>query len=144
MPLMNVTLELWCIVSGDSSPFPVSVSTHDNTSALKERIYEQNKNGVLRGIDANDLDLWKVSSFYQFLRFFIVRSNSAVVAYSLMFSSQAPNLDFPSHEPLSRLGMADLGINPKLLRDYEHLNEHWAVQPESCRLHVLVIKPPGE
>jgi hypothetical protein len=66
---MNVTLELWCIVSGDSRPFTVSISTHDNISVLKERIYEKNKNGFLRDIDAKDLKLWKVSSFYQFLRF---------------------------------------------------------------------------
>src|SRR5277367_3124811 len=82
---MNVTLELWCIVSGDSRPFAVSVSTHDNISILKERIYEKNKNGVLRDIDSKDLDLWKVSSSSSAL--FIVHSNGAVMAYSLMFSS---------------------------------------------------------
>jgi Crinkler effector protein N-terminal domain len=57
---MNVTLELWCIVSGDSRPFTVSISTHDNISVLKERIYDKNKNGVLR-----DLREWAVAGARQ-------------------------------------------------------------------------------
>src|ERR1700728_2293318 len=55
----NDTLVLWCIVSGDSRPFTVRVPTDDYISVLKERIHEKAKNGVLKDIDAKDLDLWK-------------------------------------------------------------------------------------
>jgi hypothetical protein len=61
------------------------------------------------------------------------------MAYSLMFSSQA-DLDFNSNSHvLSELGAADLGFDSKLLLGWELLSEHWAVQPETHRLHVFVV-----
>ena len=62
-----------------------------------------------------------------------------VVAYSLMFSSQA-NLDVKSHsDVMSKLGTADLGYDSKLLLGWELLSQHWAVQPETHRLQVFVV-----
>jgi Crinkler effector protein N-terminal domain len=61
---MNVDNVLWCMVSGDSRPFTIMVSTDDYISILKKHIYERKKN-AFSDIDDSELDLWKVSSFHR-------------------------------------------------------------------------------
>ncbi len=56
---------LWCLVQGDSTPFKVTIRTNNDINDLKKRVHEEGKNGVLRGIDAKDLKLWKVSPFHR-------------------------------------------------------------------------------
>jgi Crinkler effector protein N-terminal domain len=63
----NNSLELGCIISGDSRPFKVTAPIDNTIFQLKGRIYEEGKNGILRG--AKDFDLWKVSSFINFCYF---------------------------------------------------------------------------
>jgi Crinkler effector protein N-terminal domain len=57
-------LVLWCIIDGESTPFDVTVPGNTNINQLKERIYQNNKY-TFRDIDAKNLDLWKVGSFYR-------------------------------------------------------------------------------
>ena len=51
---------LTCLIEGDSSLFPVSVTGDENIMVLKDLIREKRKNGVLSNVDAADLTLWKV------------------------------------------------------------------------------------
>jgi len=56
---------LWCLVEGDLTPFQVYAPLFMNIAQLKKLIHEEGKDGVLRGIDAKDLKLWKVSPFHR-------------------------------------------------------------------------------
>ena len=58
----ETSLELWCLVKGDSEVFDVTPLRKTRITELKRLIWEMAKNGVLRGTDAKDLVLWKVSS----------------------------------------------------------------------------------
>jgi hypothetical protein len=51
---------LVCVIAGESSPFIVELAANKNLIYLKGLIKEKGKNGVLSGIDATDLSLWKV------------------------------------------------------------------------------------
>jgi Crinkler effector protein N-terminal domain len=53
---------LWCLMKHDSNPFEVTAPVDASIGRLKKLIWEERKNGVLRGIDATDLVLRKVSS----------------------------------------------------------------------------------
>jgi Crinkler effector protein N-terminal domain len=58
------TRHLWCIIAGDSTPFQITVADI-SIDQLKVDIRERKKQRTLSDIDASDLDLWKVSSFYR-------------------------------------------------------------------------------
>jgi len=58
----ETSLELWYLIKGDSEAFDVTPLRKTRISGLKRLIWEGEKNGVLRGTDASDLVLWKVSS----------------------------------------------------------------------------------
>ena len=53
---------LWCLIEDDSNPFEVTPPVAASVSRLKELVWEKGRNGVLRGTDAKDLALYKVSS----------------------------------------------------------------------------------
>jgi len=52
--------KLWCIIKGDSTPFKVKITGGEDIDELKKLVREEGKNGLLNGIDAKDLALWKV------------------------------------------------------------------------------------
>ena len=58
------SLVLWCIIRGESIPFDVTVPANASINQLKEKIYQKNKH-TFSDIDAKNLVLWKVSSFYR-------------------------------------------------------------------------------
>jgi Crinkler effector protein N-terminal domain len=53
---------LICLIEGDSSLFPVDPTGNMRICDLQDLIKEENKNGVLNGVDPSDLILWKVTS----------------------------------------------------------------------------------
>ena len=53
--------DLWCFIKGDPNAFEVTAPINASIARLKKLVWEQRKNGVLRGIDAADLVLLKVS-----------------------------------------------------------------------------------
>ena len=61
----DTVLRLWCLVKDDPKPFKVIIRTNNDVDDLKELIHEKRKDGILRGIDAADLKLWKVSSSHR-------------------------------------------------------------------------------
>jgi Crinkler effector protein N-terminal domain len=56
----DVHCALHCLIEGDSSLFRVKPTGSVDIMELKELIKEKGKNGVLNGVDAKDLTLWKV------------------------------------------------------------------------------------
>ena len=59
----NAIYMLWCMVSDEGIPFKIRFPSIDfDIGNLKELIKEKIKNGILDGIDATDLALWKVST----------------------------------------------------------------------------------
>ena len=57
---MSEKITLWCNVKGDPALTKVKPGINDDISDLKELIQSKHENGVLRGIDAADLVLYKV------------------------------------------------------------------------------------
>ena len=55
-------IKLWCLIEGDAKLFEVQVDACKSVSFLKKVIWKARKRGYLRGVDATDLVLWKVSS----------------------------------------------------------------------------------
>ena len=51
---------LTCLIEGESSLFIVRPTGNMYIIELKDLVKEQDKNGVLSGVDAEDLTLWKV------------------------------------------------------------------------------------
>jgi hypothetical protein len=60
--MANDPYVLWCLIKGSSNPFDVTAPVATSFSRLKDLVWEKRKNGVLRGTDAADLVLWKVSN----------------------------------------------------------------------------------
>ena len=62
---MTSTCKLWCIVYDDKDeyPFQVTAPINNNINELKEHVYEKIKN-TSRDVNASNLVLWRVSSFY--------------------------------------------------------------------------------
>jgi hypothetical protein len=58
--MSDTTYFIWCIVKGDTSLFHVNALPTICIAELKDLIKEQRKNGLLRGVFAKDLNLWKV------------------------------------------------------------------------------------
>ena len=56
--------ELWCFIKAksDSKPFRVTPLREASIDELKDEVWKKRRNGALRGADATDLVLWKVSS----------------------------------------------------------------------------------
>jgi Crinkler effector protein N-terminal domain len=54
---------LFCLLEGDTVPFSVEVSSDTNIFSLKKSIRSEHNFRLLRGVDAVDLVLWKVSRF---------------------------------------------------------------------------------
>ncbi|KAF9086174.1 hypothetical protein BGX27_003252, partial [Mortierella sp. AM989] len=52
-------IKLFCILDGDSSPFPVNLSCDETVGDLKKKIKEEKPND-LQGLDADKLILWHV------------------------------------------------------------------------------------
>ena len=50
---------LWCLIDGDSTPFPVTVPTTGDVSDMKRHIWEEGINPKT-DILAKDITLWKV------------------------------------------------------------------------------------
>jgi hypothetical protein len=58
----NAQYTLWCLVEGDSSPFPVTVPAGTNVAVLKKSIHTEGIN-TSDPVLPKDLILWKVSTF---------------------------------------------------------------------------------
>ena len=58
----NANCVLWCLVNSKGTPFKIRVPINFDIGDMKELVKEKRKNGILRGIDATDLVLWKVST----------------------------------------------------------------------------------
>ena len=56
--------KLWCVVQGDNKTFPVTINAPLTThiANLQKEIKKEASN-LLEGIDAKDLNLWKVRYF---------------------------------------------------------------------------------
>jgi hypothetical protein len=52
----------WFFIKGDSRAFEMTVPDNISISRLKDMVWEKRKNGVLRGVDAADLMVLKVST----------------------------------------------------------------------------------
>jgi hypothetical protein len=53
---------LFCLIEGQSSVFKINPTGNMQIYDLQKLIKEENKNGVLNGVDSKDLILWKVMS----------------------------------------------------------------------------------
>ncbi|KAG0195374.1 hypothetical protein BGX31_006341, partial [Mortierella sp. GBA43] len=53
-------LRLFCILEGESTPFPVTIDSDKTVGDLKDAI-KTKKSNYLASIDADQLTLWKVS-----------------------------------------------------------------------------------
>ena len=60
--MANDTLTLNCLIEGDTKLFEVNCPRDYTVFFLRTVIWEERKNDFLRGADAMDLVLWKVSS----------------------------------------------------------------------------------
>ncbi|KAG0007896.1 hypothetical protein BGZ81_004501, partial [Podila clonocystis] len=58
--MTNKNLTLFCLVDGESTPFPVEIEPTKTIGALKKDIKEE-KAIAFAGVDADMLTLWKVS-----------------------------------------------------------------------------------
>jgi Crinkler effector protein N-terminal domain len=63
-PAVSAEYELWCLVEGDRTPFPVTVPTGTHVAGLKKLIRADGINAS-DTVLAKDLTLWKVSASYQ-------------------------------------------------------------------------------
>jgi hypothetical protein len=63
--MTNDTYRVWCLIKGDSTPFDITAPANTTIHDLKKLIKAENENGVLNGIGARSLRLWKVSGFSQ-------------------------------------------------------------------------------
>ena len=63
MSVDNDTLNLWCIIYGESKSFDVNAPANASINLLKKQIHSENNN-TFRDVDVKHLDLWKVGSFY--------------------------------------------------------------------------------
>jgi hypothetical protein len=61
---------LWCLIEGESTPFGVTAPANAIIEDLKKLIHQEKEKGILRDINAVDLVLWKVSSFYRPVQMF--------------------------------------------------------------------------
>jgi hypothetical protein len=52
----------WFLIKGDSNPFEIAVPDNASISRLQKLVWEERKNGALRGVDAADLMILKVST----------------------------------------------------------------------------------
>jgi len=62
--MADTARELWCLIEGAPTPFPVTASPDVSIGVLKDMIKEKNKNNSLfQKVDALNLILWKVRYF---------------------------------------------------------------------------------
>ena len=59
---MPATLQLKCLIEGESIVFPVTAVCDDEVSDLKKSIQKERVLGSLKDIDPHTLELWKVSA----------------------------------------------------------------------------------
>ncbi|KAF8909058.1 hypothetical protein BGZ58_006036, partial [Dissophora ornata] len=57
--MTNNLLTLFCLVEGESTPFPVKIESSESIGELKKAIKTEIPD-TLNGIDAKDLTLWRV------------------------------------------------------------------------------------
>ena len=53
---------LMCLIEGESNPFEVTVSRDHAVSVLKKMIAKERERGILKDVDPQTLELWKVSA----------------------------------------------------------------------------------
>jgi hypothetical protein len=58
-PATTIDLNLFCLIKGDREVFGVKTDIN-RVDDLKDKIKRKCENGVLKGVDAKDLELWKV------------------------------------------------------------------------------------
>jgi hypothetical protein len=58
--MTDETCDILCLIEGDTAIFSVIASPTIPIAELKDLIKEERKNGVLKGILAKDLTVWKV------------------------------------------------------------------------------------
>jgi len=62
--MSDATREVWCLVEGSNTPFPVVISPTTSIGVLKNMIKQMNENNSLfQRVDALNLILWKVRYF---------------------------------------------------------------------------------
>ena len=54
--------KLTCLIEGESNPFSVTVSRDHAVSVLKEEIAKKRERDILKDVDPQTLELWKVSA----------------------------------------------------------------------------------
>ena len=61
--MANMSVQLWCFIEGATTSFSIIASSTMFISMLRDVIKEKHKHGVLSGVDASELTLWKVRYF---------------------------------------------------------------------------------
>ena len=62
VPNQDDTLQLNCLIEGESIVFVVPVERNNVFSDMKEKIQNERDKDSLKGIDPHTLELWKVSA----------------------------------------------------------------------------------
>ena len=61
--MFNATYELWCLVRGDNTPFPIVASSTSSIGVLKQYIKKEREITLFARVEAPSLDLWQVRYF---------------------------------------------------------------------------------
>jgi hypothetical protein len=98
----NLTLCLWFLVEGETTPFTVEIKGNNYVTHLKQRIRKQKKNGILRDVDAADLELWKVQLASPMLKQSNLPVSSSMTQYPSNPRTLLPNV----YQSLSEISMS--------------------------------------
>jgi hypothetical protein len=61
--MSDTSYELWCLVQGDDTLFPIVTPRTTSIGVLKEHIKRARENTLFHKVDASSLDLWQVRYF---------------------------------------------------------------------------------
>jgi hypothetical protein len=128
---MSETRTLWCLVEGDSSAFKVKPTLNADVDDLKALVYEEGKHGILRDVDAKDLGLWKVRTFFY--------DSDKIIIH---LTRQA-DIDLNAHNKDSRSRLRAESDGDEELEEWKLISDYWPPggQLPSNKLQIIVRVP---
>jgi hypothetical protein len=131
------SIELWCLLEGQSRAFEVPIPANSNVGNLKEAIKAKKQND-LKSYDADTLTLFKVGRS---------RSSSLFEADRLTFATLSQvNIDLNAHteDSLRRLDIKEDDEGVQKLIQWKPVSNYWPTQPANDMLQIFVRSPAGE
>ena len=122
---------LWCLVEGDSTPFPVAGASDTYIGELKDKIQEKRKNSVLSSVDASLLTLWKVRMMMA------TTAQLTLLQVDLALPQSNDKNDFIGERVEGSVELKEAG---------EEISDYWpaTTPPARRRLHIIVQLPSGK